>query len=153
MMFKRFFRKRKIRKYARKLPQDLKIAYGQQEYYSKAQVDASLRRQRLGSGDAAVIAANCYAYAMYCSAEEFKAIHDEAGEHCDYAEMRSNISDTLFNHSADFSFSTLLTASTDSHSGFFGGSGGNSSSFGGGDSGGSDFGGGSGSGGGGGGGE
>ena len=137
-MFQRFFKNRKIKKYARKLPQDLKSHYGYKQHYSKVQVDYAIKRKKLGKSGAVIVTDNCYAYAMYCSPEEFKEIHDNAGENCDYAAMRSEISDTLFNGACDFSFSTLLVESTNSTSSFstgdFGGDGGGG--FGGGDGGG-----------------
>ncbi|WP_281556018.1 DUF6559 family protein [Thalassomonas sp. RHCl1] len=136
-MFQSFFKKRKIKKYASKLPQDLKAKYGYKQYYSKAQVDAAIKRKKIGNSGAVVVTDNCYAYAMYCSPEEFRGIHDSAGENCDYGAMRSDISDTLFNGATDFSFSTLLVESSNSASGSVGGFGsGDSGGFGGGDGGG-----------------
>ena len=129
-MFESFFKKRKIKKYARKLPHDLKLMYGYKEYYSKAEVDVAIKRRKIDNNAGVVIGDNCYAYAMYCSPEEFKAIHDEAGENCDYGAMRSEISHTLFNGQYDFTFTTLLADSTSSGSSSF------SSGFGGSDSGG-----------------
>ncbi|MCP4324969.1 MAG: hypothetical protein GY787_24600 [Alteromonadales bacterium] len=59
-MFKGYFKKRKIKKVARKLPQDLKVRYGRKKYYSKDQVDASMKRNNINDdGD------NYYVYAMY----------------------------------------------------------------------------------------
>jgi len=131
-MFQSFFKNRKIKKYARKLPQDLKVKYGYKQYYSKAEVDSSIKRKRIGNSGGVVITDNCYAYAMYCSPEEFKEIHDSAGENCDYSSMRNDVSETLFNGASDFSFSTLLFESSTSDSSFS--SGGSSSGFDGGDS-------------------
>ncbi|NOY71934.1 MAG: hypothetical protein GXP14_06090 [Gammaproteobacteria bacterium] len=136
-MFQNFFKKRKIKKYAKKLPQDLKENYFYQKYYSKEQVDASLKRRRLG-GRGAVFAVtdNCYAYAMYCSPEEFNEIHEGNGEACDYEAMRSEISDTMFNGASNFSFSTLLIASVISEYSSFDGLGGSDSGYSGSDGGG-----------------
>lgn len=148
-MFESYFKKRKIRKYARKLPYDLKLMYGYKEYYAKAEVDAAIKRKKIDNNAGVVIGDSCYAYAMYCSPEEFKAIHDEAGENCDYGAMRSEISHTLFNGQYDFTFTTLLADSTSSSTNSTSDSGNSSfgSGFGGSDSGG--FGGGDGGGGGG----
>jgi len=138
-MLHSFFKKLKIKKYARKLPQDLKATYGYQKYYSKAQVDAAIKRKKIGNSGNVLITDNCFAYAMYCSPEEFKEIHDNVGESCDYGAMRNDVSDTLFNGASDFSFSTLLVESAGSVSGSIGdsndtGSGGCDSGGGGGSS-------------------
>ncbi len=138
-MFQKFFKNRKIKKYVMKLPQDLKANYGFQKYYSKAQVDAAIKRKKIGNNTGVAITDNCYAYAMYCSPEEFKVIHDHAGENCNYESMRDDISSIVFSGAAGFSFSTLLVESSISDFGGVGGlGGGGSSSFGGGDGGGSD---------------
>jgi len=122
-MFQSFFRKRKIKKYARKLPHDLKTIYGYQKHYSKSQVDAAIKRKKIGNSGGASVTDNCYAYAMYCSPKEFKEIHDKAQENCDYDVMRTDISNTLFNDVSNFSFSTLLvessSATSNSISGFY----------------------------------
>jgi len=123
-MFQSFFTKRKIKKYVKKLPHDLKENYAYQKYYSKEQVDASLKRKRLVGGGGVAVTDNCYAYAMFCSPEEFNKIHEGTGEECDYEGMRSEISDTMFNSAPDFCFSTLLVESSNSESGSFIGSGG-----------------------------
>lgn len=135
-MLQSFLKKRKIKKYARKLPQDLKVEYGYKQYYSKTEVDSVIKRKKIGNSSG-VVTDNCYAYAMYCSPEEFKEIHDNAGENCDYGAMRSDVSETLFNGASDFSFSTLLVESSNSDPSSIGGfGGGDSGGFGGGDSGG-----------------
>lgn len=120
-MFKHFFRNRKIKKYARKLPLELKKSFGQKKFYTKAQVDKALEQRKLTSRDNAGIMAYCYAYAMYCSPKEFRAIHEQVGEVCDYNAMREDISYTLFGSSTDFSFVTLLSEASHSESGLFSG--------------------------------
>lgn len=135
-MLKFFFNKRKIKKFARKLPQDLKAKYGYQKFYSKAQVDSAIKRKKIGKAGGIAVTENCYAYAMYCSPEEFKEIHDNVGENLDYAVMRGEISDTLFNGASDFTFSSLIVESSNAASSSFGGSSdsgtGNDGGFGGG---------------------
>jgi len=74
----------------------------------------------MGNSGGIVVTDNCYAYAMYCSPEELKDIHDKAGEVCDYGEMRGEVSDTLFNGVSDFSYSSLLVESSNSVSSSFG---------------------------------
>ena len=147
-MLQRFFNKQKIKNYAKKLPQDLKENYAYQDYYSKEQVDASLKRKRLVGGGGIVVTDHCYAYAMFCSPEEFNDIHEETGDECDYESMRGDISETVFDGAEAFSFSTFLVASSDAGTNAFGISGGSSfsdsgdSGYSGSDSGGSDGGGG-----------
>ncbi|MDP2635569.1 MULTISPECIES: DUF6559 family protein [Pseudoalteromonas] len=123
-MFQGFFKRRKIKKYARSLPLVLKAQYGYKKYYTQAQVDSVIKRKRIGNHSSTDVIDNCYAYAMYCSPAEFKNIYDSAGESCDYIAMRSDVSDTLFNGVSDFSFATLLAESSNSalsSSGSFGG--------------------------------
>jgi len=135
-MFNYFFKKRKIKKYAKKLPHDLKSHYGRKPYYSRAEVDASIQRKRMGLGGAVVVTDNCYAYAMYCSPEEFKEIHENAGVYCDYSAMRSEVSEVVFGGTSDFSFSTLLDTAPAPGTSSFGGSDSGSFSDGGGSDGG-----------------
>jgi hypothetical protein len=113
-MLQNFFTKRKIKKYARKLPLDLKTKYGCKRYYAKAQVDAAMKRNRLDGRDRFDISHNCYAYAMYCSPQEFKEIHDKVGQTSDYSALRGHVSTTLFSENADFSFLSLLSVSSKS---------------------------------------
>ena len=119
-MFDAYFLKRKIRKYAKTLPLELRSSFGKRKYYSKSQVDTAIVRRKVGSSGVAV-ADNCYAYAMFCSPKEFKQIHDEAGEVCDYQSMREEISSVVFGSTSDFSTSSLCA---EAGSGFFDGSGG-----------------------------
>jgi hypothetical protein len=114
-MFANFFKKRRIKQYARKLPAELTVLYGQQPYYSKVQVDRALTRQRLNR-NASGISDNCYAYAMYCSPQEFQRIHDEAGENCNYDTMRAEITETCFSGADDFSFTDVDSYATESSS-------------------------------------
>lgn len=146
-MFTHFFKKRRIRRYARKLPPELKKLYGKKPYYSKGQVDGALARQRLkrrnNDSGSSSISDYCYAYAMYCSPDEFRHIHDEAGESCDYNAMRGEIADTCFGNSSFFTFADMESYSSDTgSSGSNSGSGGGFfSGWGDGDSGGGDSGG------------
>lgn len=114
-MFGSFFLKRKIRKYARQLPLELKMMFDRQTYYSKSQVDAAMARKKLGNDGAVVVTDSSYAYAMFCSEPVFDEIHAEAGETCDYTAMRSEVSYAVFGGPMDFSVSTLVFEAT--HSG------------------------------------
>ena len=113
-MFANFFKKRRIKQYARKLPAELTALYGKQPYYSKGQVDRALTRQHLNRSNNGTISDNCYAYAMYCSPQEFQRIHDEAGESCNYDEMRTEIAQTCFSSTDSFSFTDVDTYATES---------------------------------------
>jgi hypothetical protein len=112
-MFANFFKKRRIKQYARKLPAELTALYGQQPYYSKGQVDRALTRQRLNRNDSG-ISDNGYAYAMYCSPQEFQRIHDETGESGNYDAMRAEIAQTCFSSTDSFSFTDVDTYATES---------------------------------------
>jgi hypothetical protein len=135
-MFASFFRKRRIRQYARALPDELTALYGQQEHYSKAQIDRALahkgfRKEKPGYTSTS-ISDYCYAYAMYCSHDEFDRIHAEAGENCDYDAMRSDISEACFSSTDGFTFQEMesyaseSSSSDSSDSGSWGDSGGDS---------------------------
>ena len=79
-MFKKWFRKRKIKKYAKTLPLELRDLYGHRQYYSQEQVDAAVRRRNRGRRQDSSADSICYAYAMYCSPQEFEEIHIRSGE-------------------------------------------------------------------------
>ncbi len=100
-----FFIKRRIKKYARQLPLELKMMYGRQTFYSKEQVDAAITRKKLSHNSS-------YAYAMLCSQSEFDEIHQAAGETCDYIAMRSEISNAVFGGPMDFTVSMLVFEAT-----------------------------------------
>ena len=122
-MFGNLSKKRHIRKYGRALPHDLQWHYGVREYYTTGQVDAALLRQRLRRyrrrSDSDNVPDDYYAYAMYCSPGDFNAVREEEGLNCDYGSLRCEISDLLFDGDPDFSFSSLVSATTSSVSDFF----------------------------------
>jgi hypothetical protein len=111
-MFDRFFLKRKIKRYARQLPLELKMMYGRQSYYSKIQVDTAMARKKLGNNGEVVVTDSSYAYAMYCSQQVFDEIHQQAEQSCDYTVMRSTVSYVVFGGPMDFSVSTLVFEAT-----------------------------------------
>ena len=121
-MFAHFFKKRKIKKYARLLPRDLKQHYGKQEFYTKGQVDASLKRKRLARGHGWPVGNHCYCYAMYLNRDEFDAIQQHSSEACDYGSMRLEIGGSLFHGASDFCFDNLLSEANSANVGS-GGSG------------------------------
>ena len=96
-MFQNYLKKRKIKQYARKLPQDLKAKYGYRKYYSQAQVDASIKDKKIKTD-------TYYAYAMFCSSEEYRKISGSSDGDLEYDAMRSDVSDALFNGIPRFFF-------------------------------------------------
>jgi hypothetical protein len=113
-MFDGFFVKRKIRKYARLLPLELKMMYGRLDFYKKSEVDAAMARKNLGNGGAVVIGSSSYAYAMFCTELEFDEMHQQAGESADYTAIRKAVSYAVFGGPMDFTFSTLVFEATHS---------------------------------------
>ena len=129
-MLNGYFKKRRIKRFANKLPRELRRLYGKYEFYTKGQVDRAVKnRFRVGSFGGVAVTDVCYAYAMFCSPEEFERIHDETGEICNYESMREEISETCFSGSSGFSVGDLSTYSSgafsgDGSSGFSGSDGG-----------------------------
>jgi hypothetical protein len=111
-MLDSFFLKRKIKKYARQLPLELKMMYGRQACYSKTQIDEAMARKKLGNDGAVVLADSSYAYAMFCSQQVFDEIHQQADENCDYIVKRSEVSKAVFGGPMDFTVSTLVFEAT-----------------------------------------
>lgn len=112
-MFQLFFRRRKIRKYAKELPLTLIKRYGKKRFYSRVQVDAAITRRGINPGNQSGKTENCYTFTKLCSPKVFNQIREQSGEDYDYAIIRGKISNTLFDH-ADFTFSTLLAETTSS---------------------------------------
>lgn len=118
-MFNAFFVKRRIKKYARKLPGFLKTRFGRKDFYSKGQVDSALRHKGLIRSNTSG-RDTCYAYAMFCSPQVFGEIPPEERDGMDYEELRGEVSNTLFAGASDFSFSSLLSESANASTGAFG---------------------------------
>ena len=118
-MFENFKRKRKIKKFARKLPKTLVALFGKNECYSKGQVDRALK-DRFSKYRNSSMSSNefLYAYAMFCSPLAFSDIQNELNTSCDYASLREEIALVCFNNTNDFSF-TLLEAMAANDSGGF----------------------------------
>lgn len=90
-MFEVFFKKKRIKKFAKKLPSKLKKLYGRQKYYTKENINHVIK-QYIGNTSDVI-----YAYAMYCSPEEFKSINEEIGKNYDYDQMNADIFNMRFN--------------------------------------------------------
>lgn len=122
-MFSGFFKKTKIKRFAKKLPADLKKRYGKKRYYSRLQVDRALRRQKLRKPSQNLSPNDYYAYAMYCSPKEFARICSSTDASCDYSQMRQEISKVVFGGQSEFSFAALdressASSNSDSCGGF-----------------------------------
>jgi hypothetical protein len=135
-MFRKYFRNKKIKKYAKLLPRDLVKNYGRKEYYSKYQVDLAVIRKRLGYSPKINILSNSIVYAMYCSPEEFQEIHETAKVSAEYSEIRREIVDIVFDKVVDLSFDILLSETPELSTQNLSSSDFSDSSFGGGDFGG-----------------
>jgi hypothetical protein len=122
-MFSGLFKTRRIKKYARKLPLELKMMFGREIYYSKEQVDDALKRKHFGNGEAFDRNQNGYAYAMFCSQQTFNQIVADQNVDCDYRVMRMEIAKSVYGGPVEFTFSTLVLKATNANSRFIGGGG------------------------------
>ncbi|MCC9656745.1 hypothetical protein [Rhodopirellula halodulae] len=60
-------------------------AHGKNKYYKPAEV------RRAAESRGYPIDIHCWAYCLFTTPEDFKAIHDAAGEVCDYAAMKASV--------------------------------------------------------------
>jgi hypothetical protein len=65
--------------------EDLVRKHGKRKYYAPADI----RRSTEACGYPVDI--HCWAYCIFASPQDFKALHDAAGEACDYAAMKSEV--------------------------------------------------------------
>jgi uncharacterized membrane protein YgcG len=78
-----------VQKYVKHVGPELRNRYGNQPKYTPAQVKQTVRASGYSSQD------DCYAFALYCSEDDFRDYHRSIGESCDYNSMRSEISDSF----------------------------------------------------------
>ena len=78
--------------------EELVRAHGKQKYYKPAQI----RRAAELRGFAADV--HCWAYVVFSTPSDFKALHDATGEACDYAAMKAEV---LADLATDGSFAWL----------------------------------------------
>jgi uncharacterized membrane protein YgcG len=78
-----------VQKYVKHVGPELRNRYGNQPKYTPAQVKQTVRASGYSSQD------DCYAFALYCSEDDFVEYHRSIGESCDYNSMRSEISDSF----------------------------------------------------------
>lgn len=84
-IFEAYRKQQAIRSYLRRLRPRLVKRYGQRDHYTSKQVRSTLYAGGLS------VAYDCYAYAIYCSPEEFGRYHEAIGEDCNYSEMRAEV--------------------------------------------------------------
>ncbi|MFD2097147.1 DUF6559 family protein [Corallincola platygyrae] len=108
-MLKRFFRKWKIRQLTRLL-KDLRRQYGKKRYYSKLEVERSLKRKKFIRSAKNMSINDCYAYAMYCSPQLSSRACSAAGVDISYKSMRCDISEVVFGQQRQFDTSSLEQA-------------------------------------------
>jgi uncharacterized protein DUF6559 len=100
----RWIRKRlALRGYRRKLGPSLVKRYGRERYYTVNQVRVTV--EKLGLNTDYI----CYAFADFCSREDFDAHHASTGEACDWAAMREELTSSWgigdhHHHAADHGY-------------------------------------------------
>ena len=117
-MFKKYFKKRKIRKYSRVISVSLRRDWGRRKSYSKEQVDTAidirLPRHHFSEKDLS------YVYAMFLSKKEFSELYKKRIPAPNYNELRNDVSIYLFGEQTNFSCSSLYNEAQ-SNSGFLDG--------------------------------
>lgn len=93
-----------IRTYAQQLGKKLQECYGVQAKYPPDRIKTTIRESGW-SGDS-----DCYGIAMYADRADFIEYHRSIGEVCDYAAMRSEISECLSLPDNTFSTSAAIEA-------------------------------------------
>ena len=78
-----------VGKYVKHVGPELRNRYGNQQKYTPAQVKQAVKASGYSSQD------DCYAFALYCSEDDFGDYHRSIGESCDYNSMRHEISDSF----------------------------------------------------------
>lgn len=104
-MIKDFFKNRKIKKYARKMPKKLAAKFGNKSEYSEEEVETILKIVKLYKNDRA---GNSYAIAMYCSNECYLGYLASSPGIEDYGAARELIRSVVFPDASGFNFSSLL---------------------------------------------
>lgn len=89
-------KKKAIQGYLNTLGPKLRAKYGHQKSYSPQQVRSTIQETALNFDYA------CFAFMLYCSPEDFTAIHAAAGEVCDAEAMRQTVADSFFSGNTDF---------------------------------------------------
>jgi len=99
-------RRRSIIKYRRKLPTALAKDYGKSDFYSPAQVKATVERNRLNQSYLV------YALAMFCTAEAYDSYCKEHGLDTDFESAKAVIGESLRNQTFGFNTGDLSGSSS-----------------------------------------
>jgi hypothetical protein len=73
------------RKFIGEVGEALVQTHGKKEYYRPTEV------RRAAESRGYPVDIHCWAYCVFTTPEDFKAIHDAAGEVCDYAAMKASV--------------------------------------------------------------
>lgn len=119
----KFFQRRAIKSYVKRLPRALAKDYGKHRTYTPKQVVRCIERYGLS------VSYSCYGIAIFSNKKEFDRYHTDMGEVCDYQIMRSEIGASFFQGNIDFGISDIHSVSSSM------GGGGDTADFSGGDSG------------------
>ncbi len=93
----RSYRKRRtIKAYLTRIGPLLAKRYGKSERYTPKQVEETARKAGLPMDDL------CYALSVYCNQDAFEAYHAEAGEECNYWQMRAEVAEHHFHGNVAF---------------------------------------------------
>jgi hypothetical protein len=65
--------------------QELVRKHGKRKYYAPSQIHSAAETTGYG------VDFHCWAYCMFASPADFRALHDAAGETCNYAAMRAEV--------------------------------------------------------------
>jgi len=89
-------KRRALRRYRERLPASLSKDYGRLEYYTPAQVLATLERQRLSSKYTS------WAVALFCTNESFSKYSENSDTILNYDEARLELASILFSSKEHF---------------------------------------------------
>jgi len=113
-MFKKYFKKRKLRKYSRIISVSLRRDWGRKKSYTKEQVDTAidirLPRHNFSKQDLS------YVYAMFLSKNDFDNLHRKIVPAPIYYDIRNDISTHLFGEQTNFSCSSLYNEAQETSS-------------------------------------
>ncbi|MBD1872851.1 hypothetical protein H6F75_05105 [Nodosilinea sp. FACHB-131] len=87
-----------IQRYIKHIGPELRKRYGVQKKYTPEQIKQTVSSSRYSSGY------DYYAFALYCSHDDFVDYYKSVGESCDYDSMRSEISDSFGSFRNDTTF-------------------------------------------------
>ncbi len=65
--------------------EELVARHGKRKYYAPKQIESAALRRGYG------VDVHCWAYCIFSTPDDFRALHEAAGEVCDYAVMRAGV--------------------------------------------------------------